>query len=440
MWRKGASLLSAASVAGLCLAVFPDAVSARAAAIAALCLALWLTEAVPAFVPTLILLVATPLALGDIAAGFTLRDVLGWTADPVLLLFFGGFVLGEAASEHGIDRALAAAAVRAARGRARALVALFGLTTAFLSMWMSNIAAAALMIAALRPMLGLDERVRRALLVAVALGANLGGMATPIGSGPNAIAVAATPPDHPVSFAAWMAFAVPLTLAALAVATLLVIVRHDVRGGVPAAAPDDEPRPAERPRTVALLGAVAVLVWLTEPLHGVPAALVSLALAVVLFGTGLVPAPRLRGVDWGTLLLIGGGVALGRLVEHAGLLHRLAPMLDHRDGLDVAFVGGLLLASAALSSVMSNTATATLLIPLATTASPDGPALPLLVALAASFGMPFVISTPPNAMVVGAGVRAVDLLVPGLLLLVGGVLALTLTGPGVLGWFGYPIG
>jgi sodium-dependent dicarboxylate transporter 2/3/5 len=62
------------------------------------------------------------------------------------------------------------------------------------------------------------------------------------------------------------------------------------------------------------------------------------------------------------------------------------------------------------------------------------------VALAASFGMPFVISTPPNAMVVGAGVRSADLLVPGLVLLAGGVVALVVTGPVVLGWFGYPIG
>ncbi len=440
MIRSALTLLGAAALSGACLAAIPDARPARAAAIAAFCLVLWLAEAVPPFVPTLLLLVLTPLALGGLGEGFGLRDVLGWTADPVLLLFFGGFVLGEAASEHGIDRALAAGAIRAARGRARALVALIAVTTAFLSMWMSNIAAAALMIAALRPMLGLDERVRRALLVAVALGANLGGMATPIGSGPNAIAIAAMPPDHPISFAAWMAFAVPLTLLTLTVATLLVFVRHDVRGEVPATAPDDDPHPAERPRTVALLGAAAVLAWLTEPIHGVPSAIVSLALAAALFATGLLPAARVRNVDWGTLILIAGGIALGRLVEHAGLLHRIAPLLDGDGVPDAAFLGGLLLASALLSAVMSNTATATLLIPLATTASPDGPALPLLVALAASFGMPFVISTPPNAMVVGAGVRSADLLVPGLVLLAGGVVALAVTGPVVLSWFGYPIG
>ena len=123
--------------------------------------------------------------------GGSLGESLRWMADPVLGLFFGGFVIGEAAAAHGIDRWVAKQAFGLARGRVRWLVAVVLGATAFLSMWMSNIAAAALMIAALKPIVAeTEDRVRRVLLVAVALGANLGGMATPIGSGPNALAIA----------------------------------------------------------------------------------------------------------------------------------------------------------------------------------------------------------------------------------------------------------
>jgi sodium-dependent dicarboxylate transporter 2/3/5 len=104
--------------------------------------------------------------------------------------------------------------------------------TAGLSMWMSNIAAAAMMLAALRPFSAAesDEDFRRALLVALALGANLGGMATPIGTGPNAIAIAALSRESSITFIGWMAFAFPLTVVMLLVGFLLLAVRHRVFG------------------------------------------------------------------------------------------------------------------------------------------------------------------------------------------------------------------
>lgn len=116
-----------------------------------------------------------------------------WAADPVLALFFGGFALGAAASRHGIDVHIAEPALVLSRHRRRRLLALVIAATAALSMWISNIAAAALMLAALRPHLHHGERTqpfRGAMLLGVAMGANLGGMATPIRTGPNGIAIA----------------------------------------------------------------------------------------------------------------------------------------------------------------------------------------------------------------------------------------------------------
>lgn len=433
--RWGLTVLAAAVGAGASMVAFADPAAARAGVVASLCLALWLGEVVPGFVPTLLLLVAVPLAL----PAFEPRVVLGWMADPVLALFFGGFVLGEAARVHGIDETLAAAAIRHARGRPRRLIAGLAATTAFLSMWMSNIAAAALMFACVRPLCPDDVRLRRAVLVAVALGANLGGMATPIGSGSNAIAIASM--ALPIPFASWMAFAVPLVAASLTVAVVLLLLLHRVGSeGVhpspPPSPPRIERRGGQRPVLVGIVAVVAIVAWIAEPLHGVDAPVVSLALAAVLFGTALVPAERLRHVDWSTLLLIAGGIGLGRLVEATGLFDPVAAALATAEQPSGVRLGALLVASASLSAVMSNTGTAALLVPLAIAVVPDVPTAPVLVALAASFGMPFVVSTPPNAMAVGAGARAGDIAVPGFVLFVGGCLVLAITGPWVLGAFG----
>jgi sodium-dependent dicarboxylate transporter 2/3/5 len=355
-------------------------------------------------------------------------------ADPVLALFFGGFVLGEAASVHGIDRLLARRAFLLAGGQVRWLVAVVLGVTAFLSMWMSNIAAAALMIAAMKPMFGSSpEGVRRALLVAVALGANLGGMATPIGTGPNAIALAQIPGEPP-SFLAWMAFALPLTVGSLVVAYGMLRVAHPL-GDQTLHVPMAGTAEGERPLQVGGVALLAIAAWLLEPWHGVSAATVALALAAALFGTGLVPAARLRNVDWSTLLLIAGGLGLGELIERTGVLPSLASWLDAREAPPWLLRMALLSLAALMSALMSNTATAAMLIPLALALEPSSRALPILVAMAASFGMPFVISTPPNAMAVGAGASSRDLLWPGLVLMGGGCLVLALTGPAVLGWF-----
>jgi sodium-dependent dicarboxylate transporter 2/3/5 len=396
------------------------------AVLAGLCLALWLLEPVPVFVPTLMLLAGAPLVLG-----VPVQEVFSWAADPVLLLFFGGFVLGEAAKVHGLDRRIVRRVVGAARGHAVRLVAFVLLGTAFLAMWISGAAAAALVLAALRPTL--DSPMRRPLLVAVAFGSNLGGMATPIGAGPNGIAIAAMEPVT-VTFVDWMVLAVPLVLGSLVVTWLLVVATHRVRGEVPR--PEAvTTRPGERPGLVAAVAVLAIAAWLTEPLHGIPAAVVSLGVAIVLFGTRLVPKERLGAIDWSTLFLVAGGILLGGMLEHAGLLERLSARILAAEAPPTLLLGVLLVITAFLSAVMSNTATATLFIPIAVAALPDVAGVPILVALAASFGLPFTISSPGNSMAAGEGATARDLLVPGLTLLAGGCAVLTFTGPGVLSLF-----
>jgi solute carrier family 13 (sodium-dependent dicarboxylate transporter), member 2/3/5 len=416
-----------------------DATQVRAATLAAVVLALWLGEALPPFVPTLLLVAAVPLVMsGD---SFGVRATLSWCADPVLALFFGGFALGAAASKHGIDAFVARTVVRVSRGRALALVALACGGTALLSMWMSNIAAAAMMLAALRPIVVAtmqagarndDGAIVRALLLAVAFGANFGGMATPIGSGPNAIALARAPG---MTFIEWMIIAAPLTLGVLAAALVLiaiVVMRGRVRGRVDVVVAH---APFTRKSTGVMIVFVAgVAVWMSEPLHGVPAPVVALAAAAALFLTGLLDDKDLARIDWSTLLLVAGGLALGRLLETSGVIDSAARSVPWDALPQAARLVVIIIGAASFSALASNTATATMLIPLAHAIDPS-PSMAILVAIGCSLGAPFVFSTPPNAMAVGAGARSRDLLLVGLPLMIGGALFVALTGPKFVAFF-----
>ena len=435
--RFAAGLLALAAALVIAAFVLDWSLAARAGIIAGLCLLLWLGELVPVWVPTVILWALTPILLHSFGDAFNPARVLTWSADPVLGLFFGGFALAAAANRQGADLAVAALAIRLSHGQVLRLVALIALATAVLSMWMSNIAAAALMLGALQPMLRsteLHDAHRRALLLSVALAADVGGIATPIGSGPNGIAMAAVADTQPISFLQWMVFGVPLTIGLLAAAVVLIVWR--LRSSTRAALPATPPPPtsslgAGRLRTLGVLFLVVIALWLTEPLHGVRAWIVALGAAGALLATRLIGWRDVLRIDWATLLLIAGGIALGTLLERSGLVALAAERLPVAGDAPTLRLLALCLVSAVLSALMSNTATATFLIPLALSIDPS-PSTAILVAVACSLGVPFVISTPPNAMAVGRGLRSSDLLVPGLLLMVGGCIVIALTGPWVL--------
>ncbi|UYZ57707.1 SLC13 family permease [Hymenobacter latericus] len=435
----------AALVIGALLPWVSTFAEGAALVLAGVCLALWLSEAVPPFVPALLLAVLVPAGLGrHNPAEYGLGQVLGWGADPVLALFFGGFVLSAATRAHALDRALIQQTTRLAGGSGLRLLLLTSVLTAVLSMWLSNIAASALVLASLQPLLQQlppNAALRRALLLGVAFGADFGGMATPIGSGPNGLALAETAARGvPVSFGAWMLFALPLTLGLLAAALALVVWRFHLGGSntaVPVTPAEPLPPDARRRHLLAVL-LLTVVLWLTEPWHGVAAGVVALGSAAVLFAIRLITPETLRELDWSTLMLIAGGLMLGRLLEQSGVVRTLSAQVNWQQMPPAVGLFGLCIISALLSALMSNTAAVVMLIPLGQAIYPE-PSTAILVALAASMGVPFVISTPPNAMAYSqGGLKPADLLVPGLLLMLGGCLLISLTGRAVLHWAGIP--
>jgi sodium-dependent dicarboxylate transporter 2/3/5 len=265
-------------------------------------------------------------------------------------------------------------------------------------------------------------------------------MATPIGTGPNAIAIASIEASQRVTFLNWMLFAFPLTVGMmLFVFTILWLrARRHSAGWTAVEVPAVADEPAARSVEFIAIFAVTVVLWLTEPIHRVPAAVVAVAAAAYVFGRGILSRKDLARIDWSTLLLIAGGITLGRLLEATGVIAAMAAAvpfseLDPRVSLFV-----LCLVSAILAALMSNTATAVMLIPLAAAIIPN-PSTSILIAVSASFGMPFVISTPPNAMAFGeGGVKSSDFFWPGLIVMIVGCALVSLTGRAVLHLAGIP--
>lgn len=420
------------------LTYFDDPIQAYATLIAGFCLILWLLEIVPAYVPTLVLWALTVIFLSPFSKDFSLTEVMKWSANPVLLLFFGGFSFGVAASRYGLDNAMAKLAVRFSNGSRLLLLSLTVLATAFMSMWMSNIAAAAMMIAALHPLtanLEKEDSFRKSLLLAITIGANFGGIATPIGTGPNAIAISALAKTKQITFVEWMSFALPLTIGLLIAGTLLIIFLYKVKGNFEIKE-TDVPELSNKGKFVVLIFALTILAWLTEPLHGISSAVVALISAAILFGSSLLTREDLNSIDWGTIALIAGGISLGNLLEQADLISFWANKISWA-GMPLSVqIFVVCFVSAFLAAVMSNTATVTMLVPFALSFIPN-PSVAVLVAVSASFGIPFIISTPINAMVHGeGGLKAKDFFVLGFPLMLLGCLLLALTGFWVLSfWF-----
>lgn len=444
--------LSAVLVVVGCRLAFADPKLFRASAIAGVCLVLWLSEAVPLFATTLLLWVGIVTLLGPLdRATFSVSRVLSGAANPVMALFFGGFALSAAATRYGIDAYIAGWMVRASRGRRLGLLAAMMAGTAMLSMWMSNIAAAAMMMTTLGPLFGQsgadapagpagaeDARFRTALLLGVAFAADFGGIGTPIGTGPNLIAIAAVSDRHAITFLDWVTFGVPLAAGMSLLAFVLLAWLYRVRGVVEAPA-SIRPAPLRRQgRAVVGIFFAAVAAWLSEPLHGVPAAVTALAVAAALFAARLLDHRDLRRMEWDTLLLVAGGLTLGELFHASGLAAAIAGAIDWHALPRLVLILVLVVSCAAISAVASNTAAAAMLIQIALGIIPS-PSVAILVAMAASMGVPFVISTPPNSMAYGrGGLTGRDLLVPGIILMLVGCAVLTATGPFVLRRLGVP--
>jgi solute carrier family 13 (sodium-dependent dicarboxylate transporter), member 2/3/5 len=424
-WRLLGCLALGAGAAALA----PDEAPLRAGlGLFALIGSLWMTQALHlSFTALLVPLLAV------LAGVLTVRDALAAFAQPVIFLFLGGFALAAALSRHQLDQALALAMLRLARGRAAlAVVLLFGLT-ALLSMWLSNTATAAMMLPlalgllpprtastdGAPPETAQVRRTRAFVLLGLAYSASIGGMGTLVGSPPNAIAAA----QAGIGFADWLRIGLPLVAVLwplmLGLLYLLLRPRFDTAlAQQPTPATAAPPWVWTRPRLLTLaIFALTVSGWvLGAPLAqalGVQAdtdTLVALAAIALLGASGVLRWPDLeRQTQWGVLLLFGGGLTLSQVMSSTGSSHFLAQALLRwvADAPPLLVLLALVAFVVMLTELVSNTASAALILPIALGMAPAWGLSPVAVAaavaMAASCAFMLPVATPPNAIVFGTG-------------------------------------
>jgi solute carrier family 13 (sodium-dependent dicarboxylate transporter), member 2/3/5 len=388
---------------------------------------LWVTEAVPLYVTALLVALLnvvwlTPaLQARDVALGA--EAFLAPFFSNIILLFLGGFVLSAALSRYGVDTRMARWVLgRTGTSPSRVLLGLM-LVTAFLSMWMSNTATTAMMLglaAALLREVPAGDPYRKSVLLGIAFSANIGGLGTPIGTPPNAIALryAAQAGVH-IGFAQWVAITLPVLVLSLGLLWWVLVRMHrtpvtEVR------LEDDAPRTPLSRKGLAVAGitVATALGWLTSDLHPLATGSVALVPVLLLFGLRMLSVEDFRALPWDVLVLVGGGLSLGMAVEVSGLGDVLVKALPVEAAGPWGLMVGATLLAALMTAFMSNTATANLLIPLvlALDGMSNVPVL-LLVAHACSLSMALPVSTPPNAMVFASGtLRAPEMVRTGLLI------------------------
>lgn len=417
----------------------------RLSAVMALVIVFWVTEVIP--LPVTALLgpgLAVMLGVVPLAAAFAPF------ANPLIFLFIGSFIIAEALFVHRVNERIAYTVLSSPLVGARPtrILLAYGMIGAGISAWMSNTATAAMLIPIGLSLLAFMEREGNAprsygisLLMATTYGASRGGMMTPVGTPPNLIAVGllVTMAGVQVSFLQWMIVAVPLGLLLLGIA-LGVLVN---RGGLHVREiPGADRLVAERRRNLGPLTrgeknalvafVVTVMLWIgpgllplvlgqDDPLARrvlqiMPESVAALTGAILLF---LLPVSRTERstitwaqasrIDWGTILLFGGGLSLGTMAGDTGLAETLGrgitELVPTSSVLALAYAGALF--GVILSETMSNTAATNIAVPVviavAMAAGIDPIAPAMSVALATSVADMLPVSTPPNAIVYGTG-------------------------------------
>jgi solute carrier family 13 (sodium-dependent dicarboxylate transporter), member 2/3/5 len=406
--------------------------AARSLAIIVIAAAFWATEVLPLFATAFVVVGLEILALatdGGLAAELT--ALLRWAgvgvaldpsvpaigaaafltplADDIIILFLGAFLLAAAVRKHRVDERLARRVLRPFAGSPLRLV--YGVlgVTAFFSMWMSNTAMAAMMLAIIGPAvrrLPPDTTFRMAILLAVPFGANIGGIGTPIGTPPNAIAYGVlNQAGYNVSFLTWMLVAVPLATVLLLAAGILLAVMFRPSGKVDLGFTGEAPALDAAGRATLAILVATVLLWILSDWHGLRPGAVALLSAAALTGLGVLDREDVDSIDWNILILMWGALSLSVAAAESGLLAqvRRVDLAGLPGGL---WMAGLVVALAAVgfSTIMSNTATAALLVPAALAVSlPGREQFAMLAALCCSFGMALPVSTPPNAIAYATG-------------------------------------
>lgn len=396
---------------------------------------MWIIEVIPTWTTSVVSMVIMLLTISNKGFGFMIfegagtmvdyKSIMAAFADPVIMLFLGGFVLAIAASKVGLDVILAKALLKPFGKNPKMVLLGFLFIIGIFSMFMSNTATAAMFLTFLAPVLATlpsDEKGKVGLALAIPIAANLGGMGTPIGTPPNAIALGALQnAGISVTFMDWMIRMVPYVVIMLLLAWVLLMFLFPFKTKSIELKIEGTSNASKRDKIiVSVTFAITIILWMGEAIFGISSNIVALIPFAVFTATGVFSKDDLKEIDWSVLWMVAGGFALGTALNKTGLASALINAVPFASWniIVVMLAGGFI--CYLLSNFISNSAAANLIVPILAvvgTALLDDPTasesfiavgglktLIVGVAISASLAMCLPISTPPNALAHSTGI------------------------------------
>ena len=397
---------------------------------------MWITEGIPSWSTSVAIVVILLFVASDSSLSLVVhqdnplfgtlishRKLMACFADPIIMLFIGGFILAIAATKSGLDIKLAKILLKPFGTKSENVLLGFILVTGLFSMFLSNTATAAMMLTFLAPVLRslpATGRGKMALAMAIPVGANLGGIATPIGTPPNAIALKflndAEGMNLGITFGDWMMLMLPFTLVLLFISWFVIKkIFPFTQKRIELKIDQQHEKKLENWQevTVYVTFALTVLLWMTDQWTGVDSNVVAMLPVGVFCVTGIINRYDLSEINWSVLWMVAGGFALGVALQDSGLAKHLVESIPFNQWPPVLMIVGSGLVCYLLANFISHTATANLLLPILALAgmsaaehlAPYGGVSTMLigVALGSSLAMILPISTPPNALAHATG-------------------------------------
>src|SRR5574344_1252173 len=357
-------------------------VQQRIIAIFAFATLAWVLEVVPAWATSVVVIGLLLIFTSD--SGFILmcnpdtvgtllsyKSVMATFADPVIMLFIGGFILAIAAGKTGIDAHLAKVLLKPFGSKSENVLLGFLLITGLFSMFVSNTATAAMMLTFLAPVfkqLPPEGKGRMAMALSIPIAANLGGMGTPIGTPPNAIALKyLNDPEGlnlNIGFGEWMSFMTPYTIVVLFIAWFILLRFFPFKQKTIVLEIEGEAKKDWRSVLVYVTFAITVLLWMTDKYTGVNANAVAMIPVAVFCVTGVITKRDLEEINWSVLWMVAGGFALGVALNETGLAQHLISAIPFNTWSPILMIIGSGLLCWLMANFISHTATAALLVPI----------------------------------------------------------------------------
>ena len=428
----------------------------RVIAIFGLALILWITEAIPSWTTSMLIVVlllltcsnsslscfinesffvsgdTAPVRIENIGNLVSYKSIMAAFANPVIMLFIGGFVIAIVASKMGIDVQLAKVMLSLFGKKSEFVLLGILLITGIFSMFISNTATAAMMLTFMAPVLRqmpVDGKGKIALAMAIPIGANVGGIATPIGTPPNAIALGYLRDNlgMDVSFMDWLMVMLPYTLVLLVIAWVLLLLLFPFKQKTIELKIEGETKGGSQLVISYITIFATIFLWIFGKPLGLDTNVVAMIPVAVFAITGILTKNDVKNIDWDVLWLVSGGFALGVALKDTNIANDVVAAVPFASWSPLLVVVGASVICWICANIISHTATANLLIPVMTAVAigmgealePLGGAFTLLmcVTLASSLGMILPISTPPNAIAYSTGlVSTKDMQITGIIM------------------------